>query len=197
MNIQYVVNTVFRSCTYIITQDDVTWLVDCGDVDKIIPLIVGRLGGVMLTHSHFDHIYGLNQLEERFPGTPIYTNEDGKQGLLSDKLNLSRYHEDPFVLDCPDCIRTLDDRQCLSLFEGISAQAVYTPGHSPCCVSWVLDDAVFTGDSFIPGVKTVTLFPHADKRLAMQSELLVRQLARSRTIYPGHEPESNQSFQMI
>ena len=68
------------------------------------------------------------------------------------------------------------------------AKAVFTPGHSPCCVTWIIGDAVFTGDSYIPGVKTVANIPHSDKLMAAQSESAIRQLAEHRAIYPGHAP---------
>ena len=189
MEIRWVVNTLFGSCTYAVVMDKSAWLVDCGDVDEILQLLDGPVSGVLLTHTHFDHIYGLNRLLELFPEVPIYTNEAGKEGLLSDKLNLSRYHEDPFVLDSPENIRVVEDGQQIELFDGVNIQAVFTPGHSPSCVTWMTDDAIFSGDSYIPGVKTVTIFPHAEKHLAAQSEALIRRLALSRHIYPGHAPQ--------
>ena len=152
----------------------------------LLPLIKGQLRGVMLTHSHFDHIYGLNDLLTHFPHTPVLTNAAGRGGLLSDKLNFSRYHETPFILDTPEDIRLVGDQERIELFEGVSAQAIYTPGHSPCSVTWKIDEALFTGDSYIPGVKTVTNFPHSDKRLAGESRERILRLAESCQVYPGH-----------
>lgn len=191
MIIRQVVNTVFRSCSYIIAHDGISWLVDCGDVQSIVPVISGRLAGVLLTHAHFDHIYGLNGLLNLFPDVPVLTNQSGKETLADDKLNLSRYHETPFVLERMQNVCVVDDNQLIDLFGDISAQAVYTPGHSPCCVTWVLHDAIFTGDSYIPGVKTVTNLPHADKALAQEMEEQIRQLAVGRRIYSGHSPLFN------
>lgn len=179
-------NTVFNSCSYVLAQDGASWVVDCGDVEQILPFIEGQLRGVMLTHSHFDHIYGLNDLLALFPHTPVLTNAAGRDGLLSDKLNFSRYHETPFTLDTPEDIRLVDDQECFELFNGVSAQAIYTPGHSPCSVTWKIDDALFTGDSFIPGVKTVTNFPHSDRQLAGESRERILRLAESCQVYPGH-----------
>lgn len=193
MEIRCVVNTLFSSCTYVIKHGELAWLVDCGDVEEVLPLLDGPLCGVLLTHTHFDHIYGLNRLLKAFPEVPVFTNEAGKEGLLSDKLNLSRYHEDPFVLDAPENIRVVEDGQCIGLFDGVNVQAVFTPGHSPTCVTWLMDDAVFTGDSFIPGVKTVTIFPHAEKHQAAQSEEMIRQMAVNRNIFPGHAPQLNEN----
>lgn len=188
MEIYQVVNTIFRSCSYVISGNGVSWLVDCGDIDQIVPLIDERLEGILLTHAHFDHIYGLNHLLTFYPDAKIYTNQSGQDGLLSDKLNFSRYYGDPFMLSRPDNVAIVADGEELALFDDIKARAMYTPGHSPGCVTWIVEDAVFTGDSLIPGVKTVTNIPHSDKELAAQSEIAIRETAEHRTIYPGHAP---------
>jgi glyoxylase-like metal-dependent hydrolase (beta-lactamase superfamily II) len=197
MVISQVVNSVFNSCSYVLTQDGATWIVDCGDIEQIIPLVKGQVCGVLLTHAHFDHIYGLNSLLDRFPDALIYTNEDGKRGLADDKWNFSRYHEEPFVLARPECVRVVPNGTSVRLFDQVSAQAVYTPGHSPCCVSWLVDNALFTGDSYIPGVRVVTNFPHSDKWLAAQSLQTIAQLLQGRQVCPGHPSQSVNGSELI
>ena len=186
MTIRQIVNSVYNSCTYVLTQDKQSWLVDCGDVDQILPLVDGKLQGVLLTHAHFDHIYGLNNLLSLFPGVPVFTIMAGKNGLMSDKLNFSRYYGEPFIFDSPDNVRLVKDGDCITLFEGVEMKAVATPGHSPGCVTWLTEKAIFTGDSYIPGVKTVTNLPHSDKALALKSEALIREMIENRSVYPGH-----------
>ena len=186
MTIHQIVNSIFNSCSYVLTQDKQSWLVDCGDVDQILPLIDGKLQGVLLTHAHFDHIYGLNNLESLFPGVPVYTVMAGLNGLMSDKLNFSRYYGEPFIFDSPDNVKLVNDGDSISLFEDVEIKAVATPGHSPGCVTWLTSNAIFTGDSYIPGVKTVANLPHSDKDLALKNEALIRQMVENRSIYPGH-----------
>lgn len=93
------------------------------------------------------------------------------------------------TLDADACIRVVADGQSVNLFDGIDARAVYTPGHNPGSVTWVIEDMVFTGDSFIPGLKTVTNMPLSNKAQALESEILIRRLAKDRTVYPGHPAE--------
>ena len=190
MVVNQVVNSVFRSCSYILSQAERSWLVDCGDVDKIMPPSEGTLCGVLLTHGHFDHIYGLNQLLSLYPDVTIYTNEEGFETLYNDKLNFSKFYGNSIQLQPVNNIKIVHDGERVELFDGISVQAVFTPGHSPCSVTWVLDDMMFTGDSYIPGVKTVTNVPHSNKPQAVNSESIIKRLADHRTVYPGHAPES-------
>lgn len=190
MVVNQVVNSIFRSCSYILTHARHSWLVDCGDVDQILPYIKGTLCGILLTHGHFDHIYGLNQLLNLYPDVPVYTNDYGMETLYDDKLNFSKFYGNTLQLQPVNNIRILHDGDEFELFDGVKVHAVFTPGHSPCCVTWVLDDMMFTGDSYIPGVKTVTNLPHCDKKQAACSEILIKKLAEHRTVYPGHAPES-------
>ena len=190
MEIHQVVNTLYRSCSYVITHEGVTWLLDCGDVEPLLHLIGhNTLRGVMLTHGHYDHIYGLNILLTMYPSIAIFTNEAGKEELLSDKRNFSKYINDPFILQSPENVILVEDGQGIDLFDGIQAVPVFTPGHSPSCVTWVIGDAVFTGDSYIPGVKTVTNFPLSNRAQSAASELIIKDLISHRDVYPGHAPE--------
>jgi glyoxylase-like metal-dependent hydrolase (beta-lactamase superfamily II) len=50
----------------------------------------------------------------------------------------------------------------------------------------VIDDAIFTGDAYIPGISVVTNLPKANKELAQQSLHKILALAVGKTIYPGH-----------
>ena len=90
--VDYITNRVFNSRTYILSKEgsDEVWLVDCGDTDRVLERIGGkRVEGVLLTHTHSDHIYGLEALMEHFPEVKIITNGYGAKALGSPKLNIS------------------------------------------------------------------------------------------------------------
>lgn len=142
---------------------------------------------VLLTHAHFDHIYGLNRLLELNTEATVYTNEHGRMMLLDDKKNMSRYHETPFIFEYPERIATVNDGDEIEIGDGMTAKAVFTPGHNPSCITWIIEGRLFTGDAYIPGVKTVTNLPGGNKQQASDSEQLIRDLAKDRVIYPGHK----------
>lgn len=180
------VNSLFGSCSYVM---DGAWVVDVGDVKPLRQLIDrhgGLLRGILLTHGHFDHIYGLNDLIEAYPEATVYCSDWCREQLLDDKLNLSLYHGTPFVFNYPDKIQTVTDGDVIELDQGMSLQAVATPGHTPGCITWIGDDIIFTGDAFIPGIKVVTNLPYGNKELAEKSASLISGMSRGRTIYPGH-----------
>lgn len=195
MLIHIIVNTFFSSCTYVLTVDDFLWLVDCGDVEPILPLIKGKnLKGVLLTHAHYDHIYGLNELLRHFSNTLVYTNECGKDTLLNARKNMSLYHETPFVFEYPENIRIVNDGDEIELSYGLKAIVKATPGHHPSCLTYIIGDAIFTGDSYIPGTKVVTILPKGNKKLAQDSVEKILLMSEGRIIYPGHYVKETTKF---
>lgn len=171
--IEQIVNHIFNSITYILpvgNQKD-CWLVDCGDVEKIIAQ-GWNIRGVLLTHAHTDHIYGINKLLEAFPDVLIYTNAEGEKGLQNPKWNFSRYHDDveDFIISSPENVRVFEKEGTLSIDNDLTVEVLFTPGHEPSCLSFIIGKNIFTGDAYIPGIKTVTTFPRSNKQLAIESE---------------------------
>lgn len=141
---------------------------------------------ILLTHAHFDHIYGLNNVIEKNPNAKVYTNDYGAEMLVNSKKNLSTYHESPFTFRKPENIAIVKHGDKLDVSGYINTEAIFTPGHNPSCITWLIGDCLFTGDSYIPGIKTVTNLPGADKEAADNSEKKLLELGTSYTIYPGH-----------
>lgn len=190
-----IVNSLFTSCTYILGERSYTCLVDCGDIEPLQPLLMDKmLKGVLLTHAHFDHIYGLNELLKLFPNTLVYTNESGKEALLDARKNMSLYHETPFIFEFPENIRIVNNGDEIALCEILIAKVLATPGHHPSCLSYIIEDAIFTGDSYIPGTKVVTNLPKGNKKQAQESIDKILAMSEGRTIYPGHYVEETKNI---
>ena len=193
MKVSHIVNSVFTSKTYILTQEGSRsiWLIDCGDVSPIVDMLSSMGGafiikGVLLTHVHYDHIYGLPRLTEKFPSLRVYTNEYGKKALTDIRLNYSKYHNDPIVYESENVV-TCDEGAVIELFDGVQAKVYHTPGHNPSCLTYEVGDYLFTGDAYIPGIKVVTTFKGGDKVKAAESVERILQLAEGKTVCAGHE----------
>ena len=188
MQIIRIINSVFTSNTFVLTDDNnpYVWLVDVGDIDPILEVVGDkRVNGVFITHTHYDHIYGINKLVERFPDCIIYISLNGKEGLFSDKLNFSRYHDDPLIFQGKH-VEVLKDEDEISLFPYVTLKAIATPGHDWSSMSYYTDEVIFTGDSYIPNIKVVTSLPKSNKVEAQLSLDRILKLCKNRDIYPGH-----------
>ena len=190
MSVSYIVNSVFESLTYILPINDekACYLVDCGDLERIIRQ-GWKVRGVLLTHSHFDHIYGLNKLVEAFPNVIVYTNQAGNEGLVNDKWNFSRYHAEVenFIFTKTGNVRVLEEG-VQTLEGGLHVNVLFTPGHDPSCISYIVGNNLFTGDAYIPGIKTVTTFPKSNKEQATESLVRLQELENKYgyTVCAGH-----------
>lgn len=177
--VQSLVNSIFNSQSYSVHGI----LIDPGDEWEAFY----GVAAVLLTHAHFDHIYGLNRVIELNPSALVYTNQYGREALLSDRKNMSRYHGSSFVFAYPENIRIVSDGSILRIDDGTVAKAVFTPGHHPSCVTWVIGDCVFSGDSYIPGIKVVTNLPGGNKEDALRSQATIMALqGAGLRIYSGH-----------
>ena len=192
VRVEYITNQFFNSRTYVLSAEssDEVWLVDCGDVEHALDMLAKekRVKGVLITHTHADHIYGINRLLELFPEAAVYTNPFGQGALDDSRLNITRYHNEvpDLVITKKENVRVVDEGEAIVLFEGVMAEVYSTIGHDASCLTYQVESFLFTGDSYIPGVPVVARFPKSNKKLAVVSEARIRVLAEGLTICPGH-----------
>ena len=186
IKIHQIINSVFASNTFVLSNEQgFAYLVDIGDFEPIEQSKVKEIKGVFLTHVHYDHIYGLRKLLERFPNSLIYTSEWGIDALASDKLNFSRYHGDPLVITGEN-IKVVHEGDFIELFEDILLEVIETSGHNKSCLTFKVGNNIFTGDAYIPGIKVVTSLPNSNKAEAEVSKQRIIAMAQGMNLYPGH-----------
>ena len=193
MTVTGVVNSIMSSMTYVLSEEgyDYVWLVDCGDTEKIQEIIGhNRVKGILLTHAHYDHIYGIPRLLELFPDCIVYSNNNGIEALKSSKKNLSLYNEDPIVVKGFKA-HNIKEGDFISIFSDVAARVIETPGHCNSCICYTIDDCLFTGDSYIPGIPVVTNLPEGNKNKAVESSARIEMLLGNYKIYPGHNCSAN------
>ena len=195
LKVDFFTNRVFNSRTYILSNAgcDAVWLVDCGDIDRVLNQIEGKtVEGVLLTHAHSDHIYGLEALLKYFPDVRIYTNKAGAEALKSPQLNISRYHSEypDISIEAQENIALLKDGDSFEIL-GCPVIVYETPGHAPSCLVYLIEERAFTGDAYIPGVKVFTGFPHSNRKQATESVERILQLTTHYLIMPGHTVPEN------
>ena len=83
-----------------------------------------KLVKVIDTHIHADHITALNELNKRTSCTRIM-GENSKSEVIDIKVK---------------------DNEKINI-ENIELKAMYTPGHTDCSYSYLMNDRVFTGDT--------------------------------------------------
>ena len=192
MKVERFVNNIFASNSYILysNNNESAFVIDPGDSIPIIDWSVNNdkiIIGIFLTHSHFDHIYGINDLQEKFPNIIIYASPYAKDGMMSNKLNGSLYMEMPFVVKSQH-VNFIKEGDKIQLWDSIYLNVIESPGHDRDCLSFQIERNLFTGDALIPGVKVVAKRKYGDKNQAKSSiERIFKEYKEDTIIWPGHK----------
>ncbi|MFR3329460.1 MAG: MBL fold metallo-hydrolase [Odoribacter splanchnicus] len=186
-------NNVFNSNTFILTIENCknAWLVDCGDFVKVRDWLLKNdkeLSGIFVTHSHFDHIYGINEVISVFPMLQLYACKEAFHGMRDCKLNGSLYTENSFVIGKANDV-VIANNDCIGV-EHFELKTFSTPGHSLDSYCYQIGNYLFTGDALIPNVKVVTKIKGGDKKLAQESvDFICHNFTEETIIAPGHNKE--------
>ena len=127
-----------------------------------------RIAWILETHAHADHLSAAPYVK-RHTGAPIAIGEHIRQvqAIFRPVFNLdgdARAEEDSGF------DRLLRDGETLPL-GNLAVHVLHTPGHTPACVSYRIEDAVFVGDTlFMPDYGTARAdFPGGDARTLYRS----------------------------
>ena len=193
VNCERFVNSRFTSNTYIIyhTDYDNVWVVDPGDTEVVFEWMHAHskttISGILLTHAHFDHIYGMNDILSRYSQCAVYVSNDYGKELLNDpKKNGSKYTEEgPIVIADNSWIFSYEE--IMYLWEDVSIHTYYTPSHSDDSMCFLLEDKLFTGDTLIKDVRTVTKLKTGSVDKLQETVGFIQKLqGNGIKIFPGH-----------
>lgn len=106
-----------------------------------------RVGYVIDTHAHADHLTGAPFFKERYGARTVTGARMGEiQAVFRDIFNLGA----EFPVDASQFDLLLDEGDTLEC-GSLTIEALHTPGHTPAHMSWKIGDAVFLGDTlFMP-----------------------------------------------
>ena len=138
---------------------------------KLLEKLDLKLVKVIDTHIHADHITGLNELNKRTNCTRIM-GEKSKSEVIDLKIK--------------------DDEKIK--IENIELKAIYTPGHTDCSYSYLMNDRVFTGDTLLINGTGRTDFQNGSSDDAYDSlfnKLL--KLPENTLVYPAHDYNGKKS----
>ena len=124
-----------------------------------------KLVKVIDTHIHADHITGLNELSERTSCTKIMGDNSKSE-----------------VVD----LRVKEDENVK--IDNINLKVMYTPGHTDCSYSFLMNDRVFTGDTLLINGTGRTDFQNGNASQQYDSifnKLL--KLPENTMVFPAHD----------
>lgn len=142
---------------------------------------------ILETHAHADHVSGAQVLKEKIPSAKvgIGANITEVQKVFKNVFNLSS----DFKTDGSQFDFLMEEGKDLQA-GSLTIQTIYTPGHTPACSSYIIGDAIFTGDAlFMPDYGTGRCdFPAGSAQALYHSvHQKIYKLPNSFRVFVGHD----------
>lgn len=162
------------------------------DATELIPEIldtVKELGAdvqyILLTHGHFDHIMGLNDLKKELNTEAVICKDDL---VISDNIN-----EFTRLFNWPDSVppvyeKYIKDGDVITV-GNMNIKVIHTPGHTEGGVCYLIQDNLFSGDTLFRGsVGRTDLFGGDFSKLSDSITNKLFKLDNDIKVFPGHGP---------
>lgn len=156
-------------------------------VDRILSEVRARdlhLTWVLDTHAHADHLSAADYVRaETGAKVGIGAKITSVQKLFRPVFNATDVCPEGAVFDA-----LFEDGDDIA-FGSNSIKVMQTPGHTPACVTYLVEDAAFVGDTlFMPDYGTARAdFPGGDARTLYQSIHKILALPSETRIFVGHD----------
>ena len=146
---------------------------------------------ILETHAHADHLSSAHYLREQVGGKiAIGEKITQVQGVFKKVFNL----DDELATDGRQFDYLFKDGEYFQIGE-LTAQVLLVAGHTPADVAYVIEDAMFVGDTlFMPDVGTARCdFPQGDARVLYQSIQRILDFPNDTRLFMCHDyPPKNQ-----
>ncbi len=158
-----------------------------GSADAILAAVEAQglsLRWLLETHVHADHLSAAHHLHER-TGAPIVIGQHISQVQA---IFAPLFEADDVTPDGSQFDRLVGDGDSLALGE-LAIKVMHTPGHTPACVTYVIGDAAFVGDTlFMPDYGTARAdFPGGSAAELYRSARRILELAPETRVFVGHD----------
>lgn len=140
---------------------------------------------ILETHVHADHLSAAPYIKEQLGGElAIGANITTVQDVFGKVFNAGT----EFQRDGSQFDHLFKDGEQFAI-GSIEAKAIHTPGHTPACMTFVIGDAGFVGDTlFMPDYGTARCdFPGGDARTLYRSVQRVLSLAPATRVFLCHD----------
>jgi glyoxylase-like metal-dependent hydrolase (beta-lactamase superfamily II) len=136
------------------------------------------------THAHADHLSAAHHLRE-VTGAPVVI---GSHITQVQTIFGQLFEADDVTPDGSDFDRLVADGDSLPLGD-LQIKVLHTPGHTPACLTYLIGDAAFVGDTlFMPDYGTARAdFPGGSAEALYRSIRKILELPSDTRIFVGHD----------
>ena len=162
-------------------------LIDCSEtIEKLLTDIKEldvKVKYILLTHGHFDHVMGVNDMKEKLDAK-VLINEKDKSQVEMTKTILSTFGI--YVDKNPEYDEFIDKNTELKIGD-IPIKVFETPGHTEGGLSYLIENKVFTGDTLFKHYVGRTDLPGGNfAKLESSIKNILYKLDDTTEVFPGH-----------
>ncbi|MBQ8168997.1 MBL fold metallo-hydrolase [bacterium] len=179
---------------YLLTDGNEAVLIDCSEVKSEIleELKDKSLKFILLTHGHFDHVLGVNDMREQ-TGTKVLVHKDDVI-RMQESANIMQTFGVSGV-ETPTADQFINNGDVLK-FGNTEIKVIHTPGHTEGCVCYLIDGKLFSGDTlFRDSVGRCDLPGGNFAKMTDSIKNVLFKLDDNTTVYPGHGPETTIGYE--
>lgn len=132
---------------------------------------------IFITHGHFDHTLGADELRES-TGATLYINRND----ASEEQTGAHYK---FYVQPNSGVKYYGEGDEITL-GSINFKVIETPGHSPGSVCLIAEDVIFCGDTLFRDSCGRTDLEGGSMRMLLHSLKRLNDLSGDYEVYPGH-----------
>ena len=156
---------------------------DLPEIQKAVKDLGVKVKYILLTHGHFDHIFGLNSLKKSLNAPAVICKDDL---VISDNIN-----EFTRLFGLPDSVPPKYDMYIKDgdeiLLGSYKIKVIHTPGHTEGGVCYLVDGKLFSGDTLFRGsVGRTDLFGGNFDKLSDSIKNKLIKLDDKTEVFPGH-----------
>ena len=193
-------NGIFGATTYLVYDEKSLEgiIIDCtssiDEIEKEIKKKNIKLKYILITHGHFDHVYCIAKIKEKFPSIPVMLHKDDMELLNQIPIQCSMAGIKEIKVPCID---GLIDENTQNLTIGkYEIKIIHTKGHSKGGVCYLIDNLLFSGDTLFRGsIGRCDLFGGNYNEIedSIKNKLFI--LNEDIMVYPGHGDKTSIEYE--
>ena len=201
MKIKKIICGMIDNNNYILIKGNDCLVVDISDFDKIDEFIKDsnlNVLGVLLTHTHWDHLLGVDKFVEKYK-VPVYLSSNRPNYILDADFDytIKKYGmKKKFDMEKIDIQYLNEGKHNIENFEFF---VIDTPGHTTCSIVYYFleEKTMFTGDFLFKETIGITNTQLSNKKQMLESLTKIKKYPNDINIYPGHGENTNLKFEKI
>ena len=189
---QRIVTNLLEENTYVVyNENNDCVIIDPGFgfqlIDAFIQLKKLSPIAILATHAHFDHLAGAADLVDKYK-LPLHV-------CNKDELLVENFHRAAAYWGVearkPTVSHWIDSNDKQLQVGDFSFSIIFNPGHSPGCISFIINNLIFCGDLIFKGSIGRTDLPLSSPRdMASSLEFFVNSFTSDQILLTGHGEET-------